>query len=427
MSAPSADVPASGSDASLRARTGSSSVGTSSGARASAPAGRAAPAAAGAADSRGAGITQSRRRREDRIPSSKRTEKWYESGSKAAFLILTPFVLWHFHTGWERPSFEKTPDEVRKLRNAGGMAAELLQHLSTLVRPNMTTGELDAAAASFIEERGATAAPLLYGGLLPGRPPSWLCRCWGYAWYAFIRVVGVAWADILGAGLPLCGFPGSICVSVNEVVCHGIPGPQRLQEGDIVNLDVTVIVDGYYGDSSLMVLVGGPPGSFEDADELASSSSAERFREQVQLGRVARESLFAGLQEVRAGAHLGDIGAAVAAHAHANGFSVVRTFGGHGIGRRFHEPPHVQHVGKRGTGLKLEVGMVFTVEPMLNSGTDAVRVEPDMWTIRTADGSLSAQWEHMVLVLADGCEVLTWRQGEEPPRLFPLERQTFGG
>ena len=185
------------------------------------------------------------------------------------------------------------------------------------------------------------------------------------------------------------GFPKSVCTSINEVICHGIPGSRVLQSGDIVNVDVTSILDGWHGDVSATFYIGEP------------RPAARRLVE------VARECLARAIAEVRPGARLGDIGAAIQEHAEAHGCSVVRDFVGHGIGRAFHEPPQVSHVGTRGRGLRLSEGMTFTIEPMINEGVWQMRVLADGWTAVTADGKLSAQFEHTVAVTADGVEVLT--------------------
>ncbi len=190
------------------------------------------------------------------------------------------------------------------------------------------------------------------------------------------------------------GFPRSICTSVNHVVCHGIPGEKRLKEGDIINIDVTVIKDGYHGDTSRMYFIGAP------------SVRARRLVE------ACRECMYKGIEAVRAGAYLGDIGHSVQRHAEGHGFSVVREYCGHGIGREFHEDPQILHYGKPGTGMILEAGMTFTVEPMINAGKRHVKLLPDQWTVVTKDRSLSAQWEHTVLVTEDGYEVLTQIPGE---------------
>ena len=189
------------------------------------------------------------------------------------------------------------------------------------------------------------------------------------------------------------GFPKSICTSVNHEVCHGIPGARRLKNGDIINIDITVIKDGYHGDTSRMFFVGKP------------SVSAER------VTRISRECLWLAIDQVRPGLQLGDLGHVIQRHAERNHCSVVREFCGHGIGRVFHEEPQVLHYGTPGTGIPLEAGMTFTIEPMINAGRRQVKVLPDGWTVVTRDRRPSAQWEHTVLVTRDGCEVLTRLDG----------------
>jgi methionyl aminopeptidase len=191
-------------------------------------------------------------------------------------------------------------------------------------------------------------------------------------------------------------YPASLCASVNHVVCHGIPGEKTLKPGDIVNIDVTVIKDGFHGDSSRMFYVGAP------------QIQAKRLCE------VTFDAMWLGIREVKPGGTLGDIGATIQRHAESHGFSVVREFCGHGIGRQFHEEPQVLHYGRPGTGLKLQPGMIFTIEPMINAGRPGIRCLADGWTIVTADHSLSAQWEHTVLVTDDGYEVLTVSEGAPP-------------
>ena len=249
----------------------------------------------------------------------------------------------------------KTPDEIEKMRAAGRLAAEVLEMIEPHVRPGVTTEELDAICHDHIVNvQKAVPAPLNYKG-----------------------------------------FPKSVCTSVNHVVCHGIPGRKRLKKGDIVNIDVTVIKDGFHGDTSKMYFVGEP------------SVQAGR------LVRVAQECLYIGIRKVRPGARLGDIGHAIQRHAEAHGYSVVREYCGHGIGRRFHEEPQVLHYGQPGTGVVLQPGMTFTIEPMINAGRRHVKLLADGWTVVTKDHSLSAQWEHTVLVTEDGYEVLTLRAEEE--------------
>ena len=260
------------------------------------------------------------------------------------------------------PVHLKTSEEIEKMRISGRLASEVLDYVAPFVKAGVTTGKLnDLCHAYMLEVQGTTPAPLNYAP--PGYKP----------------------------------YPKSICTSVNHQVCHGIPGDRVLKAGDIVNIDVTVIKDGFHGDSSRMFHVGEP------------SIQARRLVE------VTYECMWLGIREVRPGAHLGDLGGAIQAHAERHGFSVVREFCGHGIGRKFHEDPQVLHYGRRGTGLKLEPGMTFTVEPMINAGKPAIRELADGWTIVTKDHSLSAQWEHTVLVTSDGFEVLTRSAGTPPP------------
>ena len=248
----------------------------------------------------------------------------------------------------------KTPEEIQKMRVAGHLAAEVLEVVAPHVQAGVTTEELDRVCHDHIVRvQGAVPAPLNYHG-----------------------------------------FPKSICTSVNQQVCHGIPGDRVLRGGDIVNIDVTVIKDGYYGDTSQMFLIG------------EVSVQARR------VSQVSRECLLLGLAEVRAGASLRTIGRVIQRHAEANGCSVVREYCGHGIGREFHEDPQVLHYDDPKTSLVLQPGMTFTIEPMLNAGKRQVKVLPDGWTIVTKDHSLSAQWEHTVLVTPEGCEVLTLRSDE---------------
>jgi methionyl aminopeptidase len=248
----------------------------------------------------------------------------------------------------------KTPEEQQKMREAGRLAAEVLLMIEPHVQPGITTDALNQVCHDYIVNRlQAVPAPLNYRG-----------------------------------------FPKSICTSVNHVVCHGIPGDKRLKRGDIVNIDITVIKDGWHGDTSRMFFVG------------EASVQAKR------LSQVAHDAMCLGIERVRPGARLGDIGAAIQTHVERNGFSVVREYCGHGIGRVFHEDPQVLHYGTPGTGLRLEPGMCFTIEPMVNAGRAEVKLLPDGWTVVTKDHSLSAQWEHTVLVTDSGVEVLTLRNGE---------------
>ena len=248
----------------------------------------------------------------------------------------------------------KTPEEIEKMRVAGRLAAEVLEMIGEYVQPGVTTEELDQICHDYIvNEQGAYPAPLNYRG-----------------------------------------FPKSICTSVNYVVCHGIPGPKQLKKGDIINIDVTVKKDGYHGDTSKMFFVGEP------------SILAKR------LVKVTQECLYLGIDMVKPGVRLGDIGAAIQKHAEAQYFSVVREYCGHGIGAEFHEEPQVLHYGKPGTGMALQEGMTFTIEPMINAGKRHTKVLPDDWTVVTKDRKWSAQWEHTLLVTPDGCDVLTKRSEE---------------
>jgi methionyl aminopeptidase len=259
----------------------------------------------------------------------------------------------------------KSPEEIEKMRLAGRLAAEVLDFIAPFVKPGITTGELDDLCHRYMVDVQLTVpAPLNYAP--PGYEP----------------------------------YPRSICTSVNHVVCHGIPGDKRLRTGDVVNIDVTVIKDGYHGDTSRMFYVGEP------------SIQARR------LSEITYECMWKGIAAIRHGAHLGDIGHVIQAHAEAHGFSIVREFCGHGIGARFHEEPQVLHYGRPGTGLKLQAGMTFTVEPMVNAGRPAIRQLADGWTIVTKDHSLSAQWEHTVLVTETGFEVLTRSAGSPAPPAF---------
>ena len=259
----------------------------------------------------------------------------------------------------------KSPQEIEKMRVAGQLAAEVLDFIAPHVKVGATTGELDRLCHDFIVGvQAATPAPLNYAP--PGYQP----------------------------------YPKSICTSVNHVVCHGVPGDKKLRSGDIINIDVTVIKDGFHGDTSRMFYLGRP------------SIQARRLCE------VTYDCLWHGIEAVRPGAHLGDIGHAIQEHAERHGYSVVREFCGHGIGKRFHEEPQVLHYGRPGVGLKLEPGMTFTIEPMINAGRPEIRQLADGWTVVTKDHSLSAQWEHTVLVTATGCEVLTLSVDTPPPPAF---------
>ena len=243
----------------------------------------------------------------------------------------------------------KTADEQDKMRLAGRLAADVLDMICEHVKPGVTTGELDQICHKYITEvQDAIPAPLNYRG-----------------------------------------FPKSVCTSVNHVVCHGIPSDRKLKSGDAVNIDITVIKNGFHGDTSRMFFVGKP------------GVQAQR------LSQVAFDGMWLGINELGAGKRLGDVGEAIQKHVEKNRCSVVREYCGHGIGRVFHEDPQVLHYGSRGTGLELKAGMTLTVEPMVNAGKAAVRLLPDGWTVVTKDHSLSAQWEHTVLITENGYEVLT--------------------
>ena len=255
----------------------------------------------------------------------------------------------------------KNADEIAKMRVSGRLAAEVLEMIGKHVRPGVTTDELDRICHDYmVNHQGTVPAPLNYRG-----------------------------------------FPKSICTSVNHQVCHGIPGNKRLKRGDIVNIDVTVIKDGYHGDTSKMFFVGEP------------SILARR------LVKVTQEAMRRGIAAVRPGATLGDIGHAIQTYVEARSYSVVQEYCGHGIGREFHEEPQELHYGKPGEGIELREGMCFTIEPMVNAGKRFIKLLPDGWTVVTKDRSLSAQWEHTVLVTADGHEVLTLREEERAEAAAP--------
>jgi len=243
----------------------------------------------------------------------------------------------------------KSSEEQEKMRIAGRLAAEVLDMIGDFVQPGISTNELDQICHKYITEtQNAIPAPLNYRG-----------------------------------------FPKSICTSLNHVVCHGIPGERILKSGDILNIDVTVIKEGFHGDTSRMFFVG------------KSNIQAER------LVQITLESMLIGIEELAPGKYLGDVGYAIQTHVEKNRFSVVREYCGHGIGRIFHEEPQVLHYGKPKSGMKLETGMTLTVEPMVNAGKRHVRLLPDGWTVVTKDHSLSAQWEHTILITNNGYEILT--------------------
>lgn len=248
----------------------------------------------------------------------------------------------------------KTPDEIQKMRIAGRLAADVLDMIEEHVKPGITTEELDAICHEYIVNvQHAVPAPLNYHG-----------------------------------------FPKSICTSVNHQVCHGIPGPKKLKNGDIINIDITVIKDGFHGDTSKMFFVG------------EGSILAKRLVE------VTHEAMWKGIEMVRPGIQTGDIGHSIQKFVESQGFSVVREYCGHGIGRNFHEDPQILHYGTPGTGLELQAGMCFTIEPMVNAGKRQIKQLPDKWTVVTKDRKLSAQWEHTLAVTPDGFEVLTLRSEE---------------
>ena len=249
----------------------------------------------------------------------------------------------------------KTPEEIEKMRIAGRLAAEVLEMITPHVQAGITTDELDAICHDYIvNQQQAIPAPLNYHG-----------------------------------------FPKSICTSVNHQVCHGIPSDKRLKNGDIVNLDITVIKDGYHGDTSKMFKVGKP------------SILAKR------LCDITYQAMWKGIEEVKPGAYFGDIGNAIQKYVESHHYSVVREYCGHGIGKGFHEAPQVLHYGNRNTGPKIEAGMTFTIEPMVNAGKRDVKQLADGWTVVTRDRKLSAQWEHTILVTDTGYEVLTLRPEEQ--------------
>jgi methionyl aminopeptidase len=255
----------------------------------------------------------------------------------------------------------KTAEEIQYMRVAGRLAAEVLDFIEPHVKAGITTGRLDELCHDYmVNVQKTIPAPLNYAP--PGYKP----------------------------------FPRSICTSVNHQVCHGIPGERVLKNGDVVNIDITVIKDGFHGDTSRMFYVGPP------------SIQARR------LCDTTYECLWMGINAVRPGATLGDIGALIQEHAESHGYSIVKEFCGHGIGRKFHEEPQILHYGRPGAGMRLQAGMTFTIEPMVNAGRPAIRELADGWTIVTKDHSLSAQWEHTVLVTETGHEVLTVSPGMPP-------------
>ncbi|MDR3606276.1 MAG: type I methionyl aminopeptidase [Oligoflexia bacterium] len=252
----------------------------------------------------------------------------------------------------------KSGREIEAMRKAGKLAAHCLTDMLKLVKPGVTPLQIDRACYEWTKAHGAVPAPLHYHG-----------------------------------------FPASLCISVNDVVCHGIPGTRALKKGDLVNLDVTPILDGFHGDTNATTVVG-------------AAKSSDMPPELSRLIETTHRSMWDGIRQVRPGSTLGDIGHAIQTRVEGAGYSVVLEYCGHGIGRAFHEDPTVSHVGKPGQGMKLREGMTFTIEPMVNMGERHIYVEEDGWTVRTSDGSLSAQFEHTILVTPTGFEVLTLREGE---------------
>jgi methionyl aminopeptidase len=252
---------------------------------------------------------------------------------------------------------------IAGMREAGRLASEVLDHVTPFIKAGITTGELDRICHDYmINVQKTVPAPLNYQP--PGYPP----------------------------------FPKSICTSVNDVICHGIPGDRILKDGDVVNLDITVITQtGYFGDTSRMFSIGEP------------SILAKR------LSQITYECMWLGIAQVKPGCNLGNIGHAIQSHAENAGYSVVREYCGHGIGQVFHDEPQIVHYGKPGLGERLHEGMTFTIEPMINAGKRDIRTMPDQWTVKTKDRSLSAQWEHTCLVTPTGVEVLTYSAGSPPP------------
>ncbi|MFT6927462.1 MAG: methionyl aminopeptidase [Psychromonas sp.] len=254
----------------------------------------------------------------------------------------------------------KTSEEIEKMRIAGQLAADVLTMIEPFIKKGATTNELNQICHDYIVDvQKAIPAPLNYHG-----------------------------------------FPKSICTSLNYVVCHGIPNDKALKEGDMMNIDITVIKDGYHGDTSKMFPVG------------KTSIMAER------LARITQECLYIGIKLVKPGTRLGDIGAAIQKHAEKNSYSVVREYCGHGVGVGFHEEPQVLHYGKAGTGETLKAGQCFTIEPMINAGKKTCKVLNDDWTVITKDKKLSAQWEHTLLVTETGVEILTLRPEETIARII---------
>ena len=263
------------------------------------------------------------------------------------------------------PIIIKTAQDIEKMRVACRLASEVLDYITPFVKAGVTTKELDRLCHEYMTTvQGSISATL------------------GYA---------------PDGGTP---YPAATCISLNHVICHGIPNDKPLKNGDILNIDITVIKDGYYGDTSRMFMVG------------EVSQYARR------LVKITNECMWKGIDQVKPGAHLGDIGHVIQQYAEGCGYSVVQEFCGHGIGKKFHEEPQILHYGRPGTGLELQAGMIFTIEPMINQGKRHLRILGDGWTVVTKDRSLSAQWEHTVLVTETGYEILTTSEGTPPKPVF---------
>lgn len=255
----------------------------------------------------------------------------------------------------------KTAEDIEKMRIACRLASEVLDFIEPYMKPGITTDEINTLCHDYmVNVQGCIPAPLNYAP--DGHRP----------------------------------YPKSVCTSVNQVICHGIPNDRALKSGDIINLDITTIKDGYHGDTSRMYCIG------------KVTPQAQR------LVQTTFEAMWIGIDQVKAGAFLGDIGCAIQQFAENAGYSIVQEFCGHGIGKKFHEEPQVLHYGRRGTGPELRAGMIFTIEPMINAGKRFIRIKPDGWTVETKDRSLSAQWEHTILVTETGYEVLTVSAGSLP-------------
>ncbi len=256
----------------------------------------------------------------------------------------------------------KSLDEIQTMKKSCKLAASVLTYIEPFVKAGVTTNQLNKLCHDYIVENGARPSPLNYNG-----------------------------------------FPKSICTSVNHVVCHGIPSDYTLKEGDIVNLDITTYLEGFHGDTSKTFMIGKCTRAARD------------------LVEAAQESLWQGIYAIKAGGHVGDIGEAVQKFVESKGYSIVREYCGHGIGRTFHEDPHVVHYGKRGTGTPLKAGMVFTIEPMVNQGGADVLVLGDNWTVETRDKKLSAQFEHTIALFADRLEVMTLQEGDPRPSVISFK------